>query len=94
MVHRFDLAYVDGPTSWSRYQQNVNLPNIDVISLVEQPNLILIDGRRPTVKYLVLDEAFDQFEISLAAKFAWLWGGVVSPSRYHTILRRAIRSTR
>lgn len=86
----FDLAYVDGPTSWSRTQENLDLPNVDVLRLRNRPNFVIIDGRRPTLKFLILNEAFDEFSISLSGQFAWLEDTIAHPGSYHTFLLESV----
>jgi hypothetical protein len=58
----FELVYVDGPTAWpqtdlastlSQYDPEGNyLPNLDVAKLI-RPKIILINGRRATLKWLI-----------------------------------------
>lgn len=59
---QFDLVYIDGPTSWiqTKIKDNVYirdkarlLPNITVLQLSSVPRIIVIDGRRATVSYLI-----------------------------------------
>jgi hypothetical protein len=71
---QFDLAYVDGPTSWiqSEITEGVSvrdrerlIPNITVLELIARPEIIIIDGRRATVSYLIEKGGFREVRIGL-----------------------------
>jgi hypothetical protein len=71
---KFDLAYIDGPTSWIQTDINENvsirdrerlIPNITVLELSTLPRMILIDGRRATVSYLIEKGGFGEVQIGL-----------------------------
>ena len=58
----FELVYVDGPTSWIQTEvkgeifirdKEKLIPNISTMELSAMPRIILIDGRRATVSYLI-----------------------------------------
>ena len=58
----FELVYIDDPTSWiqSNVQDNTFIrdkekliPNTSILALFAKPRMILIDGRRATVSYLI-----------------------------------------
>jgi hypothetical protein len=86
---QFDLVYIDGPTSWIQTKIKVNvyirdkarlLPNITVLQLSSVPRIIVIDGRRATVSYLIEKGGFSNSFLGL--KGSYLKQPSVQP--YHT----------
>ena len=62
MHEEFELVYIDGPTSWIQSKIHSNtfirdkeklIPNTSILALSAKPRIILIDGRRATVSYLI-----------------------------------------
>ena len=58
----FELIYIDGPTSWIQSKVHHDtfirdkeklIPNTSILALFAKPRMILIDGRRATVSYLI-----------------------------------------
>lgn len=87
----FSLAYIDGPTSWIQNTKTKNvfirdkeklLPNVSVLDLKFTPPLILVDGRRATISYLIQKAEFLGGTINLR-------GPLAKPRRvrpYHTVI--------
>jgi len=88
---KFNIAYIDGPTSWIQ-EEDLNgylrdpygtLPNTTVLELLEKPDLIICDGRRSTISYLLDSNQFDHMFIAL--KGAYYIRPKVNP--YHTFIK-------
>ena len=90
--HVFDFAYIDGPTSWEQDKNLIGLikdpynyiPNTSILELNSLPTVILIDGRRATISYLVRSNKFLNYQIIL--KGVYQKKSQVNP--YHTILTK------
>lgn len=90
--HTFDFAYIDGPTAWEQNKNLVGLikdpfssiPNTSILELNSLPTVILIDGRRATISYLMRSNKFLNYHITL--KGVYLKRRQVNP--YHTILTK------
>jgi len=88
---KFDIAYIDGPTSWIQEDELMgdirdpygSLPNTTVLELLEIPDLIICDGRRSTVSYLLDSNGFDQMLISLKGTYH----SRPSTNPYHTLIK-------
>jgi hypothetical protein len=90
----FDLVYIDGPTSWIQNSQHFgvktldglgNLPNADIVRLRRLPHIILLDGRKSTLCYILNKYFSNKYRISLASRYSFLWGKVSHPRHFHTI---------
>ena len=90
----FDLVYIDGPTSWIRNSQHSgvktldglgNLPNADIVRLGHLPRIILLDARKSTLCYILNKNFSNNYRISLASRYSFLWGKVSHPRHFHTI---------
>jgi hypothetical protein len=88
---KFDLVYIDGPTSWiqsknfpSAFLRDADklLPNVSVLELRFKPQIILIDGRRATVSYLVMKGKLKSDRIDLRGSY--YLRSRVRP--YHTVI--------
>lgn len=90
----WDFVYVDGPTNWSSRSHSegycadpdMTLPNVDTALLSHRPSVIVIDGRRSTVRYLVRTGLFEEYKVSLSRKYMEL--ALHEPlfrNPYHTI---------
>lgn len=88
---------MDGPTNWvhenevsGHVQDPENtLPNIDVVLLEQLPKLIVIDGRRSSIRYLLESDKFDDYKIFLSRKYyeKSQWDNVpMYKHPYHTII--------
>lgn len=98
MKTHFTFAYVDGPTAWIQQPRHENipkydsyggyLPNSDVLLLHSTPDVIVIDGRRATLRFLIESSKFLDFVFSPASRFNILFGLRFSAYHYHSILRR------
>jgi len=90
--HVFDFAYIDGPTSWEQNEDLIGLikdpynsiPNTSILELNSLPIVILIDGRRATISYLLRSNKFLNYQIIL--KGVYQKKSQAGP--YHTILTR------
>lgn len=88
----YDLAYIDGPTAWEQNRDLkgfINdsygyLPNSSVLELKTLPEIILVDGRRATVSYLVRSEKCSNYKLILRG----LLKNKTVASPYHTILTK------
>jgi hypothetical protein len=79
LIHtEYELVYIDGPTSW--IQNTIHgdvfirdkeklIPNISILSLSTKPRIILIDGRRATVSYLIEKGNFGEALIDLRGTY-------------------------
>ena len=74
----FELVYIDGPTSWIQSAEFVNpiirdkyetIANTTVLELANKPKLILIDGRRSTISYLIDKGGFENSCIELRGSY-------------------------
>ncbi len=74
----FDLVYIDGPTNWVRNPElncsakdpQGSLPCISVIELSKKPKVIVVDGRRATVAYLINSGAFESYGLYLKGVYS------------------------
>lgn len=90
----FDFVYIDGPTNWLHAggvsgfisdSQNT-LPNADVSLLKSLPKIVLIDGRRSTIRYIIRRNILDNYFISLSRKYSHItFLTLVKRHPYHTI---------
>ncbi len=90
----WDLVYVDGPTNWSHRSHfefycadpDGTLPNADTALLSHRPSVVIIDGRRSTVRYLIRKGLFVGKRVSLSRKYLPLaWHEPLFRGPYHTI---------
>jgi hypothetical protein len=88
---KFELAYIDGPTSWIQSEhffdakirdQHKSIPNTSALELSFMPQYLLIDGRRATVSYFI--EKRSMQSSSLVLKGSFNKSSLVRP--YHTII--------
>lgn len=88
---RFELAYIDGPTSWIQSNHFLDakirdhyksIPNTSGLELSFMPRYLLIDGRRATVSYFI--EKGNIQSSSLVLKGSFHKSSLVRP--YHTII--------
>lgn len=58
----FELVYIDGPTAWIQSKVHHDtfirdkeklIPNTSILAVFAKPRMILIDGRRATLSYLI-----------------------------------------
>ena len=88
---RFELAYIDGPTSWIQSNQlldakirdqHKSIPNTSALEFSFMPRYLLIDGRRATVSYFI--EKGNIQSSLLLLKGSFHTSSLVRP--YHTII--------
>lgn len=88
---RYDLAYIDGPTSWLQNQNLLgskvrdpfgSIPNSTALELSFMPRFLIIDGRRATVSYFIEKGNISQKAIKLKGSYRKKL--LVQP--YHTII--------
>jgi hypothetical protein len=92
LIHtEFELAYIDGPTSWIQNMTHGDvfirdkeklIPNTSILALSTNPRIILIDGRRATVSYLIEKGNFGEALIDLRGTYR----GQPWVRPYHTAL--------
>jgi hypothetical protein len=69
----FDAVYIDGPTNWTQDQKldckvidpKGSLPCIGVMELINKPKIIIVDGRRATIAFLIKSGAYDNYNLYL-----------------------------
>ena len=74
----YDLAYVDGPTNWIQSDLGNQylvrdplklLPNVSIFELSSVPRIVIVDGRRSTVSYVLGSQGFLQYNINLKSEY-------------------------
>jgi hypothetical protein len=90
--HFYELAYVDGPTNWIQSDLESGayvrdplrlLPNVSIFELSTLPRIILVDGRRSTVSYILSMERMLNYSLALKGQY-------FSPQKflnYHSLFR-------
>jgi len=88
---KFEIAYIDGPTSWIQSDKfsnprvrdkHLTIPNTTILELAHKPQLVLVDGRRATISYLIEKGALQDSFIQIRG--AYLNPPLVRP--YHTTI--------
>ncbi len=96
----FDLVYVDGPyAQLLPGEENLIvrdphgiLPNFDVELMWENkiyPNVIVVDGRRTTVRRLIQNNPGGQYQVFLRSNYILRARPNFSPFRYHSVFVRS-----
>lgn len=87
----FDLVYVDGPTNWLQNDSSnckikdplESLPCFGTLELSKKPKIIVVDGRRATVAFIIKSGIYDDYNITL--KGVYELKPKINP--YHTIFK-------